>query len=237
MISDALNYLRNSDDALVTVLIGGLLSVFGFLLVPVLFVNGYFVRVLRRTAAGDETAPVFDDWGRMGIEGLKATVIALVYGLVPLVVGAVLIGGSVVAIATGGSVDGGSAALGAGIVGLLVSLAITFVLGLAAWYVIPAATANFAERGTFAAGFDFGTLRPVLFSGAYATGWLLALGVIVLGGIVAGAFNAVIPILGAVPGLFVSFYATVAAYYLIGRTWRNLRPVETREVTDEQPAV
>ncbi|EMA52458.1 MULTISPECIES: DUF4013 domain-containing protein [Halococcus] len=237
MISDALNYLRNSDDALVTVLIGGLLSVFGFLLIPVFFVNGYLVRVLRRTAAGDETAPVFDDWGRMGIEGLKATVIAIVYGFVPFVVGAVLVGGSAVAIATGGSVDGGSAAVGAGVLGLLVGLAITFVLGLAAWYVIPAATANFAERGTLAAAFDFGTLRPILFSGAYATGWLLALGVIVGGGIIAGAFNAVIPILGAVPGLFVSFYASVAAYYVIGRTWADLRTVETRETADEQPAV
>lgn len=237
MISDALTYLRNSDNALTTVLIGGLLSMIGFLLVPILFVNGYLVRVLRRTAAGEETPPVFDDWGRMGIEGLKATVIAIVYGFVPLVVGAVLIGGSAVAIATGGSVDGGSAAIGAGIVGLLVSLTITFVLGLVAWYIIPAATANFAERGTLAAGFDIGTLRPILFSGTYATGWLLALGVIVGGAIVAGAVNAVIPVLGAVPGLFVSFYASVAAYYVIGRTWADLQSVETRETADEQPAV
>lgn len=237
MISDALTYLRNSDDALTTVLIGGLLSVFGFLLIPAVLVNGYLVRVLRRTAADEATPPVFDDWGRMGIEGLKATVIAFAYGLVPAVVGAVLIGGSAVAIVTGGAFDGGSAAIGAGVLGLFVGLAVTFVLGLAAWYVIPAATANFAERGTLAAGFDFGTLRPILFSGAYASGWLLALSVLVGGGIVAGALNAVIPILGAVPGLFVSFYAAVAAYYVIGRTWADLRPVETSEIVDEQPAI
>jgi hypothetical protein len=237
MISDALNYLRNSNDALTTVLIGGLLSALSFLLIPVLLVNGYLVRVLRRTAAGEETPPVFDDWGRMAIEGLKATLIAIVYGLVPAIIGTVLVGGSAIAIATGGSIGGSSAAVGAGILGLLVGLAVTFVLGLAAWYVIPAATANFAEHGTLAAGFELGALRPVLFSGAYATGWLLALGVLILGGIVAGMLNAVIPVLGAVPGLFVSFYAVVAAYYVIGRTWGDRRPIETHEVADERPAV
>ena len=86
------------------------------------------------------------------------------------------------------------------------------------------------------AGFDFGALRPVLLSGTYATGWLMALGIIVLGGIVASVLG-IIPVIGALAGVFVGFYAMVAAYYIIGYTWANLRPVEahSERTVNERP--
>lgn len=230
MISDSITYLRNSDEVVETVLIGGVLSILSFLLVPLFIVLGYLVRVLRRTMNGDDEAPVFEDWETLLIDGLKAFAITLVYGFVPAVVGFVLVGGGVAAALSGdsGALIGGLSIL----VGGLLSLA----LALAAWYVIPAATANFAETGRLASGFDIDTLRPVLLSGTYATGWLLALGVLVAGGVVVSVLN-VVPVLGAIVGVFVSFYATVAAYYIIGHTWADLHPVETRseEAVTDQP--
>ena len=78
MISESLDYLRNSDDAVRTVVIGGVLGFLSFLLIPTFFVIGYLLRVIRAAGAGDEQAPVFDDWGDMGIEGVKAFAVTFV---------------------------------------------------------------------------------------------------------------------------------------------------------------
>lgn len=230
IISESINYLRNSNDVARTVLIGGLLSILSFLLIPAFIVSGYLVRVLQRTMESNDEAPVFEDWERLLVDGLKAFAIAFVYGLVPAIVGFVLVGGGIMAAFSGdaGATIGGTSIL----LGVFLSLA----LGLIAWYVIPAATANFAETGRLSDGFDIGALRPVLLSGTYATGWLLALGVIVLGGVVAGMLG-VVPVVGALAGVFVTFYAAVAAYYIIGHTWADLHSIETRREgeANEQP--
>jgi hypothetical protein len=222
--------LRNSDEVVKTVLVGGVLSILSFLLIPAFIVSGYLVRVLRRTMEGNDEAPVFEDWESLLTDGLKAFAITLVYGLVPAIIGFVLVGGGTIAALSG---DAGSLIGGASI---LVGGLLSMVLGLAAWYMISAATANFAETGRVSAGFDFGALRPILLSKTYATGWLMALGVIVLGSIVASVLN-VVPFLGTLAGVFVGFYAMVAAYYIIGHTWADLRPIETRseETVNKRP--
>ena len=46
MIEASLNYLRESDDAVVTLLIGGVLLLASPLLIPAFAVLGYVVRVL-----------------------------------------------------------------------------------------------------------------------------------------------------------------------------------------------
>jgi hypothetical protein len=240
MITESLGYLRESDESYKTVFVGGILLLVGFLVVPTFTVVGYLLRVLRRTGDGDDEAPVFadvDDAIEMTIEGLKGTVVAVVYGLVPALVAAVVVGGSLVALFAGGAGDSGSlVGLGAG--GLLVGGLVTFVLGLAAAYAIPAALANVAEKGTIGAGFDIATLRDVLASGTYARGWLTGLAVVLLGAILLGVLS-IVPLLGTVVGVFVQFYFLVAAYYVIGQTWEELAPgrIEGRDRRRRQPAV
>ena len=139
IISESITYLRNSDEVVKTVLIGGVLLILSFLLIPAFVVSGYLVRVLQQTMDGNDEAPVFEDGERLLVDGLKAFAITLVYGLVPAIVGVVFVGGGMAAAFSG---DAGALIGGASIfVGSLLALA----LGLAAWYVIPAATANFAR--------------------------------------------------------------------------------------------
>jgi hypothetical protein len=241
MFNESINYLRKSDELYKTVFIGGILTLLGFLLVPTFTVVGYIVRVLRRTASGDEEPPVFtdvDDAIEMTVEGFKGFIVAFAYSLVPLVIAGVLVGGSIISLIAGGSGNSG-ALTGLGLGGLLIGGLVAFVLGLAAAYVIPAALANFAEEGSIGAGFDFATLRPVLTSGTYARGWLVGLAVVIAGGIVLAVLN-FIPLLGTVLGVFVQFYAIVAAYYVIGRTWGELRgvaPVGDGDSPNEQAVV
>jgi len=234
MISESLSYLRTSDDWVKTVVIGGLLTLLGFLVVPAVLVAGYLVRVLRSTMHGDETPPRFDDWGDLAGDGVRAFVIAVVYGLVPAVLVGVTAGLAAAAAGPGprtGLIVGGVAFVG----GLL-----ALVVGLLAAYVLPAALANYAEQGSIGSGFAVGDLRPVLTSGTYATAWVMGFAVVFGAAVVTALLN-VVPLLGTVVGAFVSFYAITAAYYIVGHAWGDLRGLELHddegETGAERPAV
>lgn len=225
MLTESIAYLTRSDEMWKTGIIGGLLMLFGVLLLPLFLVWGYVVRVLERTTRGDDEAPRFEDWGGMLIDGAKASVILLAYSLVPIVVGGVLVGTAMVV--AGGSADaiGATAAVLAG----LVTVATVLVVA----YAVPAAITNFAVEGRLAAGFDVGTIRSILASGTYAVAWLLALGIVVAGSIVTGALNE-IPFVGVVLGAIVAFYALVAASHAIGRAWFDLHPVPLEEMGNDE---
>lgn len=240
MITESLTYLRESEDVFKTVLIGGLLVLFGVFIVPTITLVGYLMRVLRRTSGGDDVAPTIevDELVEMTKEGIPGFVVAFVYGIVPGIVAVVLFGGAIFAFILGGSADS-SGLVGLGFGGLLLAGLVSIVLSLAAAYVIPAALANVAEKGTIGAGFDVGVLRQVLFSGTYATGWAMGLVVVILGAIVLSVLSAVTFGIGGVLGVFVQFYTIVAAYYIIGQTWEELRIDETMDDSEpvEQAAV
>ncbi|WP_416841149.1 DUF4013 domain-containing protein [Haloferax sp. DFSO52] len=236
MISESINYLRNGEDWVKTVLIGGVLGLLSILIIPSFIVIGYLLRVVRATMRGDEEPPEFDEWGDMLVDGLKGFAIAFVYILIPAIVALVFGFAGLIGIVAGGGSDA-AGALG-GIVTLLGLLA-AFVLSLIAAYLIPAALANYAETDRMGAAFEFSTLRPILTSGKYATAWLMAFVVLFAASIITGLLN-VVPILGFVVGAFVTFYAAVAAYYIIGKTWGELHDIEMMdedEMPGQQPAV
>jgi hypothetical protein len=234
-IRNSLGYLRTDDNWVKTVLIGGVLTVFGFLLVPLFAVIGYYVRVLRGTMHDETEPPAFDDWGTMVVEGLKGFAIYLAYGLVPGIVGAII---AVVGI--GGAVAGNSGA--AGVLGgliVFVGFLVALALGLLAAYIVPAALANYVEKDDVMAGFAFGEIRSVIATRTYAVGWLTAFALLLGAGVVTSVLS-VVPFVGTVAGLFVTFYAAVAAFYVIGHTWADAHPVdlhEEDEMPGEQPAV
>ncbi|MFC6752995.1 DUF4013 domain-containing protein [Halorubrum tibetense] len=226
MISASLGYLRDSDDGIKTTAIGGVLLLLSPLLIPVFLVLGYLMRVLRRTTDGVDEPPVFDDWGDLLVDGVKAFVVTFVYSVVPLValavvgvfgVGAVLIGG-------------GDSAL-AGIVGGTLVVALTlvaFAVSIAGVYVTPAALSNYAGTGRVSDGFALATIWTVITKKAYAVGWLYAFAVILAGSLAIGVLS-VVPVLGTIAGVFVQFYAVVAAYYIVGHTWADVRPVAAEQ--------
>jgi hypothetical protein len=234
MITESIDYLRNGEDWVKTLLIGGVLSLLSALVIPTFFVLGYVLRVLRKTMRGDEEPPVFDEWGDLAVDGLKGFVIGFVYFLIPgLVVAAAVFLGFAGAVIGGGS---DTAGLFGGLVALVGAL-VGFVLMLFAGYVTPAALANYAETDRLGAAFSYSDLKPVLTSGKYATAWLYAFAVFFVAGIVSGLLGATG--VGAILSAFVTFYALVAAYYIIGTAWADLHHVELRGdgMPDEQAAV
>ncbi|MFB6176993.1 MAG: DUF4013 domain-containing protein [Halobaculum sp.] len=208
MFQEAITYPTESDDWTKTVLIGGVLVLAGVLIVPTFLVYGYLVEVLRGRFAGEPTPPAFDDWRDLLIDGLQAWAVGVVYLLLPLIVGGILVGGSVAALATGSRAGGA-----VGIAGLLGGLGVTTLLSLVFGYVAIAGIINFAHEGTFGAAFDIGTLRTVCLDSDYAVAWLASVVVFFAAAAVSGVLN-VVPILGAVASAFLFFYASVAAAYL-----------------------
>lgn len=211
MLGDSLSYPLNSDDRIATILIGGVLSVLGVLVVPAFVIQGYLVRVLRGAAKGERAAPSFTDWGDLIVDGIKLFVVNLAYSLVVVIPAMVLV--FVLGLGSAVSGDPGAGAgpgLFVGAVGL-VGFLLLLVFGLALAYFLPAAMTNFAIKDSLGAAFDFSTIWSGATTSEYFVGWLLAIAVVVVGGLVGGALSAVLV------GIFVLFYVQVVSYYLLGR--------------------
>lgn len=209
-IETLVKYPMESDEWIKTVAIGGVALIFSFLIVPLFLVSGYLVRAIRAGMDGAEEPPVFDEWGELLKEGFVAAIIGFVYQLVPIIVVSVFVGGSILAFATGS--DAGA---GVGMVGLLGGLFVGWILSLVFGYIGFAGVANYAREGNFGAGFDFGVISDVVTSRAYLMAWIYVIALNIVVGIVVSVLN-IVPILGSLVGLFISFYALIIAGWLWG---------------------
>lgn len=220
MLRDALQFPVRGDDAAKTVLIGGLLALFGFLLVPVIPLVGYLQRVFRATAAGEDLPPVFDDLEGLFVDGLRATAASLAYFAVPLVAGlfvfvAVAVFVPVAAVSAGSGAEPAvtSAVRGTVALALLGVGLVSLVWSLAASYVLPPALARVAETDRLGSAFALRRVWATAATTEYLTAWLLALGVGVVFGAVLGAVAAV-PLVGWLAAPFASFYLGVVTVRL-----------------------
>jgi hypothetical protein len=227
--NEVITYPMERENWVKTVLIGGVLSFFGFLLLPLFVVYGYVVRTIDGSLEGSSEPPAFEDWGGLLVDGLQAWIIGIIYLIIPVIVAFVTIGGSIAAMATGGR-----AGAAAGIGGMMVGLVLTFILSLAFGYLAVAAIVNFAREGQFGAAFDFDVIKSVVFDREYAVAWLVSVAIF----FVAGLVN-VIPFIGWILTPFVGFYAAVVAADL----WADgfARALESSSgvdrTRDEEPAV
>lgn len=209
MLEDGLSYPLTGDSALARIVIGGLLGFGSFLIIPAFALLGYLVWVLGGAARGEEEPPAFENWGEMIVDGLKATVVALVYGIVPFA----LVFFSIFVIAGGGA-SGSDAAAGIlggiGVIGMLVSLLAMFLL----YYLIPAALTNMALEDSFDAAFDFATIKQAVLSVDYLVAWLIPFLLAAVVNVV--VFALAVTIVGLVVVPFLQFYVQVAAFYMFG---------------------
>lgn len=210
MLEEALSFPRNSDDWLSTILIGAVLSVFSFLVIPGLIVQGYLLRVARASAEGHDQPPSFTDWVALLVDGVKAFVVAFVYGIVPsfifLVLFGLLTGGAVFSAASGSQ----GAAVGFSLLLVLFILVMIPVFILVGYFTL-VAQIRLAVTGSLGAAFDVGAVVRTGFSGRFFVAFLTALVTVVVLSIVGGILVLVLV------GFLVLFYAQVIMYYLLGR--------------------
>ena len=213
MIEDGLSYPARGDWV-GRIIIGGVLGLLSVFVVPAFAIFGYLVRVLERTVAGDEVPPAFDDWGDLLAKGVVATLIALVYSIVPVVAYGIVI--SVVA-GIGSGIGGDLGAL-IGVTGALLALAFIPVL-LFIYYAVPAALTAYAARGDVKAAFDVEILKPTLFSVEYLLAVLMPL--LISTGVFVVSVVLILTVVGAVFVPFVQFYGQVAVFRMFGTAFAD----------------
>lgn len=214
MLSEALAFPRSDDDWLETVLIGGVLSLLGVLLVPAILVNGYLLRVMEAAVQGGENAPRFEDWGDLFVDGLLVWVVELVYVGLPTVLLVFVVGSFTLVTSVSSSAGAGPAPRTTAGAGLVVAVALLVVVGillLLAAFLLPAALANFARTDDVGAAFHLRTVAGAAFTGEYVIAVLLAIAVSVVLGLVGSVLSVV------VVGFFVLFYLQVVVYHLFGQ--------------------
>lgn len=232
MLEDALRYPWNGEQKVETMLIGGVLSLLGVFFIPLLFVLGYLVRVIRAVTDGNaEVPPVFDDWGELLVEGLVAFLISVVYSLVPLAVtglalASLILPASVVTRTAGEPTPG--IAIG-GLLFALVVVVVTVAVSVGMAYLLPAAVAAYAVTGRAGAAFSPGTLRTIGGSRTYAIAWLVAVAITLGAQVVGGLVSATV--VGAVLLPFISFYGYVAGAYAIGTAVREIPDIAAEPQT------
>jgi len=214
MIEDALAFPRNSDGWLRTVVIGAVLSLFSFLVIPGLIVQGYLLRVARDSANGQEGAPSFENWIELLLDGLKAFVVSLVYGIIPLLVFVVVqsvLAGGVALSAAGGST---SVSAGFSLLALLIVL-VMFPIFLLVGYLTVVAQLRLAVTGSLSAAFEIGSVVRTGFNADFFVAVLVAV-IVGIGLGIVGSLLAVILV-----GFLVLFYAQIVMYYLFGRGYAD----------------
>lgn len=228
-ISEALRYPLEREAWERLLLIGGILMLFGFLLLPLFVVYGYIVRVIKDRLAGADQPPAFGEWESLLVDGVKAFVIGVIYLLIPFMIGTMTVGGSIAAIATGSR--GGTAV---GLAGLAIGLFVTFLLSLVFGYAAVAALVHFAHEDRLGAAFDLATLKTIVFSEEYALSWLLSVIVLIGASVITGLLN-LIPLFGAVFSVFVAFYVQIVAAKLWADGYAMTMGVTPSSDTESDP--
>lgn len=214
MLREALGFPRNRKGATRDLLIGGALVLTSPLLIPALLLYGYLLRVMNTGARARGVPPAFGDWGRLLVDGLKAVVVVVAWGLLP---SAVLTAGAGSAVwyvlrrPPNGEfnyavIDVQVLALIGVVVASLLLLWVVLVLHL------PAALVALATQGRLRSAFHFGALWSVVSTKQYVVGCLLAVVVSAIGGVFAIVLSPVLV------GLVLYFYVQVVVAYVLGRS-------------------
>ncbi|MFP8958063.1 DUF4013 domain-containing protein [Natrialbaceae archaeon A-CW3] len=182
-----------------TILIGGALTLFIWLIVPLFLVTGYFVKLTEAVASRKPTPPRFEDWGELLTLGVMAILVmlplALAISIVSYIVGTV------------------SESLGV-------------IATLAFYYVFPAVFLQFAVTHTFSGAYDLDGLQHLLTHKTYFVGLLLAIVGAIGGWVVVTLVSLVsfITIIGwiiIIPTAF--FYYSAFLYTILGRVYMKIQ--------------
>ena len=152
-INKAVRYVTEDKTWLSKLLIGVVMSVLSFLIVPALILQGYVVKIIRRVMNGEwDGLPEWDDWGDLLRDGFFVTVAELVYTL-PFIL-LMIIGIA----ATGGLTSITNSENAAGLIattGSLGVLCLIFIFIVALLLLMPAILIQYAIKDDFGALFRF----------------------------------------------------------------------------------
>lgn len=159
-INKAIRFVLDDAQWIKKVLIGALLTVFSFLIVPALMLSGYLIKIIRQVMNGEwDGLPEWDDYGEFLKDGFFVTVAQLIYTL-PFIL-LMLIGG----LATGGFAAMAGSEDAAGLIaggGFLLMFCLILIVAIAFLFLTPAIMIQYAIKDDLAACFRFGEIMDII---------------------------------------------------------------------------
>ncbi len=219
-VNKSFRYVMDDKQWLSKLLIGVLMSILAFLIVPALILQGYLVKVIRHVMGGNwDSLPEWYDWGKLLKDGFFVTVAQFIYTL-PFII-LMFLGMA----ATGGVAslsDGSDVAALATTGGGLILFCLIILFAVAFLFLTPAILIQYAIKDEFPACFRLGEVADIIRN--HMADILIAFLVTVVAGIVLSllfGILAIIPCLGwiaaALIGLAVGPYITFVTGHLYGQ--------------------
>lgn len=159
-INKALRFVFDDKQWISKLLIGVVMTLFGFLIVPALILQGYLVKIVRQVMGGqDNELPEWSDYGNLLRDGFYVTVGQLIWFL-PFILLLLIVG-----VTTGGftsMVEGSDASGLIATGGGLLMLCLGLLLVVAALFLTPALLIQYAIKDDFGALFRFSEVFDII---------------------------------------------------------------------------
>lgn len=223
-VQRAFTFVFEDRQWITKLMIGVLLSLFAWLIIPAFILNGYLIAVVRKVMDGTEiegtTLPEWDDWGQLMRDGFFVTIAQLVYTLPFLIIMGI---GFIGTVGFGGLSDMSEGVASAG---LMATWGVTACLGLlfaaALLFLTPAIAIQYAIKDDFGACFRLREVWNIISN--HVADILIVFVVTLLAGFAlsaAGAVLGIIPCLGwiaaVILGLAFGPYLTMVTGHLYGQ--------------------
>lgn len=153
-INKALTFPTEDERWITKLAIGALLFILSFLIIPIFFIYGYMIQLMRNVMAGiEKPLPEWGDWGKLFMDGLNMFIAGLVYTL-PI---SLALCCSLAFFLPSANMEGDAAEImaGIGVLAMVGMSCIVFIFALALMVIGPAIAIQYAREGTLGACFRF----------------------------------------------------------------------------------
>jgi len=212
-IKKALTFVTEDDRWITKILIGGVLVFLSFLIIPILFVQGYLVHIVRNVMDGaEEPLPEWEQWGKLLKDGFNLLIAGLVYTL-PIWL---LMCCSFMFFIPAAVTEGGISEImaGIGVVSMMLMSCLFFLFIIAFALIQPAITIQYAREDSLSACFRFsevlGMTRDNIADIVIVVAVVLGLGFVL-------SLVGIVPIIGWIISIFASVYVIFVSGHLYGQ--------------------
>jgi len=213
-----LTFVTEDDRWITKLLIGGILLFLSFLIIPILFVQGYLVHIVRNVMDGEEKPlPEWEQWGKLLKDGFNLLVAGLVYTLPIWLLMCCSFIFFIPAAVSEGSFAEIMAAIGVTAMVLMSCLLFLFIIAFV--LIQPAITIQYAREDSLSACFRFsevfGMTRDNIADIIIAVAVVLGLGFVL-------SLVGIVPFIGWVISIFASVYVIFVSGHLYGQIGANV---------------
>ena len=205
-LTKAFTYVFEDKEWMMKMLIGGLLSIVSFFIIPIFILGGYSLKIMRNVKKGvDQPLPEWDEWGDLLKDGFSVALIQFVYTLPILII-------MCIAFATTGGLasfeDLSDEALGAAMAGTFGIVGCLFLIYFIAMiFITPAIRIQYVKHNDLSAGFRFSEIIAIIRENIMDI--LLITGVMMGVGFAFALVNTVLAVIPCI-GQIISFVLSIA---------------------------